>query len=91
MIKSKFELGQVAATPGALALAESGINIMAYLNRHANCDWGDMSQADKKENDLSLEKGFRIMSSYKLPTGDKLWIITERDRSVTTFLLPEEY
>jgi hypothetical protein len=52
---------------------------------------GDLSDEDRKENDYSLEHGFRLLSSYRTNTGDKLWIITESDRSVTTLLLPEEY
>jgi hypothetical protein len=32
-----------------------------------------------------------LLSSYKTAKGDKLWIITEADRSATTLLLPEEY
>jgi hypothetical protein len=31
------------------------------------------------------------MSSYQLTETEKVWIITEADRSVTTLLLPEEY
>jgi len=32
------------------------------------------------------------MSSYKLnERGDKLWVITEADRSSTCLLLPDEY
>jgi len=40
---------------------------------------------------LSLQHGWRILSAYTLSTGVKFWIITEADRSVTTFLLPDEY
>lgn len=37
-------------------------------------------------------EGFRILSAYTLPrTKVKLWVIIEADRSLTTFLLPEEY
>jgi hypothetical protein len=32
-----------------------------------------------------------LLSAYKTNAGDRLWIITEADRSVTTLLLPEEY
>jgi len=35
--------------------------------------------------------GSRLMSSYPITETEKLWIITEADRSVTTLLLPEEY
>jgi hypothetical protein len=51
----------------------------------------DLSDEDRKENDYSLEHGFRLLSAYRTNAGDKLWIITESDRSVTTLLLPEEY
>jgi hypothetical protein len=50
----------------------------------------DLSDEDRKENDYSLEHGFRLLSAYRTHAGDKLWIITESDRSVTTLLLPEE-
>jgi hypothetical protein len=40
---------------------------------------------------LSLKYGFRLLSSYQVTDSEKLWVITEADRSVTTLLLPEEY
>ena len=40
---------------------------------------------------MSVKEGFWILSAYQLETGVKVWIITEWDRSVTTFLLTEEY
>jgi len=43
------------------------------------------------ENELSLKHGLRLLSSYPVTETEKLWIITEADRSVTTLLLPEEY
>ena len=58
---------------------------------HVNGDWGDLEDEDKKENELSVKEGFRILSAYHLDTGAKVWVITEWDRSVTTILLPEEY
>ncbi len=85
-----FPSGQIVATPGALELAEQGIDLLAYLQRHLCGDWGELCDEDKAENDFSLKNGFRLMSAYPTPSG-KLWIITEADRSVTTFLLPEEY
>lgn len=65
--------------------------IIKSLKRHATGDWGDLGDEDKKENALSLEKGFRLLSSYKYKDGTKIWIITEADRSATTILYPEEY
>jgi hypothetical protein len=54
-------------------------------------DWGDLDPVDWRENDRALRDATRILSSYHLPTGEKIWIITEWDRSVTTLLLPREY
>ena len=86
-----FELGQIVATPGALAaLKKAGQQPGEFLTRHVNREWGDLSDEDRKENDYSLEHGFRRLSAYRSNAGDKLWIITESDRSVT-LLLPEEY
>ena len=87
-----FELGQIVATPGALAaLKKAGQQPGEFLTRHINRDWGDLDEEDRKENEHSLEHGFRLLSAYKTNAGDRLWIITEADRSVTTLLLPEEY
>ena len=85
-----FNPGQIVATPGALSLAEQGIDLLAFLQRHLIGDWGDLCAEDKAENNFSLANGFRLLSAYETPAGS-LWIITEADRSVTTFLLPEEY
>lgn len=86
-----FHLGQIVSTPGALTLmSENEINGVELLTRHCSGDWGDLSDFDKQENELSLKEGFRILSSYKTK-GGKIWIITEADRSATTFLLPSEY
>ena len=60
------------------------------LTRHVTGDWGDLGEEDKKENELSVKKGFRILSAYTLKNGERAWIITEADRSVTTILLPSD-
>ena len=85
-----FKYGQIIATPGALILAENGVNLLKYVERHLSGDWGDLDDEDKAENDFSVMNRFRILSAYNTPSG-RLWVITEADRSVTTFLLPEEY
>ena len=88
-----FSLGKIVSTPGALdALARANQQPDHFLNRHVKGDWGaELSEEDKAENEYSLQHGFRILSSYKTAAGEKLWLITESDRSVTTLLLPEEY
>jgi hypothetical protein len=87
-----FPPGQIVATPGALALLEqANKSPLDFLSRHFRGDWGDLCLDDKTENELSLKYGFRLMSSYQVTEAEKLWIITEADRSVTTLLLPAEY
>lgn len=86
-----FPLGQIVATPGALALLDRGaVNAASLIQRHKSGDWGNVPPEDAEQNDASVVNGNRIMSSY--PIGDdRLWIITEADRSSTTLLLPDEY
>ena len=87
-----FDLGQVVGTPGAIrALAEAEQDPVELLARHVTGDWGDLPDEAKAENELSVEKGYRVFSAYKLDTGVKVWVITEWDRSATTILLPVEY
>ena len=82
-----FSSGEILATPGALGL---GVDLMPYLFRHLTGDWGDVDEFDKQQNDLAVKDGSRVLSAYQTPVG-KLWLITECDRSATTFLLPDEY
>jgi hypothetical protein len=87
-----FPAGQIVATPGALTLLEqANQSPLEFLSRHLRGDWGDLCQDDKTENELSLKHGFRLLSSYQVTDTERLWIITEADRSVTTLLLPAEY
>ena len=87
-----FSLGMVVGTQGAVdALEEAGQSPQEFLDRHVRGDWGDVPEADKHENDYSVQHGFRILSSYTTRAGDRIWIITEADRSATTILLPDEY
>ena len=88
----RFPLGRVVATPGALAALEKAEQLPTeFLDRHVNGDWGEVPEADKQENELSVEQGFRILSAYTTSAGDKIWILTEADRSATILMLPEEY
>ena len=89
--RTLFALGQVVSTPNALRFAEAEyIDLLALLVRHQSGDWGDVSEKDRESNEEALLMPLRIMSSYKF-SNDKIWIITEADRSVTTILLPSDY
>jgi hypothetical protein len=88
----QFNSGKILTTPGALEALDANYGLLFdLLLRHLSCDWGDIPAEDAEANREALANGWRILSSYPQPTGARIWIITEADRSVTTVLLPEEY
>jgi hypothetical protein len=87
---ARFPLGRIVATRNAVEKL-TWDDILPAIKRHLAGDWGDVCADDRKENELSLEKGFRLLSVYRSFTGVKFWIITEADRSATTVLMPEDY
>ena len=98
MARFSFKLGQIVATPGALeACAEDYLRFC--LMNHMLGDWGKVCREDAAINDAAVKNGDRILSAYPIDPkkpckgfGENcLWIITEADRSATTFLLPAEY
>lgn len=86
----KFPLGRIVATPGALAAVPND-ELLAALTRHHQGDWGDLCDEDWQENERSLRVGDRLHSVFKTKAGVRFYLITERDRSATTALLPDEY
>lgn len=100
--RSKFELGPIVATPGALAACSpQRMSVCLYL--HSRGDWGDISAEDKALNDQSLVDGERVLSAYArvlsayaidtskpIKDGDNcLWIITEWKLHANTLQLSE--
>lgn len=91
MSTPRFLLGDVVATPSALTLMKRHrADARDFLSRHQQGDWGVVDQEDAARNDYAAANGERTFSVYAFGK-DRIWIITERDRSVTTILLPEEY
>jgi len=88
-----FGMGRIMATPGALeTLRAVGMSASTFLARHESGVWGNLDAEDRRANDRALMEGTRIFSSYALgDTGERVWIITEADRSYTTVLRPDEY
>ncbi len=87
-----FAVGELVSTQGALmALLRAGQSPVQFLERHVCGDWGDLCAEDVAENEYAVAHGLRILSSYTTSAGDRIWLITEADRSATTFLLPDEY
>lgn len=98
----KFSLGKVfvtAAINDVLSVEKAFEEFVnASISRHHRGDWGDCSEEDAQFNDEALQNGTRIFSVYLLPENlkwvsreEKIWIITEADRSSTMVLWPSEY
>jgi len=97
----ELKLGELVATCGIESEMEEAYGFrdfcMHCVLRHRALDWGDICDEDKQSNDWAVMNGERILSAYTIPRfycigyAQKIWIITERDRSVTTILFPHEY
>ena len=72
-------------------MEQTGQDPAELLARHVTGDWGELAEEDRAENDYSVKNGLRVLSAYTLENGEKIWIISEADRSATTFLKPSEY
>ena len=90
----KFSLGKLVMTRAVHDKMNSDIDfaigVLDSFERYNRCDWGDLCEEDKAENELALKDGERIFALYNIGS-DKIYIITEWDRSVTTILFPYEY
>ncbi|KDB08045.1 hypothetical protein LIG30_2844 [Burkholderia sp. lig30] len=81
----RFKLGRIFATPDALeVIAKAQVSIIDLLIRHVRGDWGELSESDRQQNELSIEAGLRLLSNYHLPDQTRILVITEWDRSHTT-------
>jgi hypothetical protein len=97
-MKHSFQLGQIFATPGALALLEKhNMNMKHIIARYREGDWGDSEDDDWKANDNAIDPNNtdcypgRIVASYYIGNTDEIWCITESSREGTTLLLPDEF
>ncbi|MDW3687607.1 hypothetical protein RA280_38925 [Cupriavidus sp. CV2] len=90
--KPLFRPGKILATPGALDLLErTGTGPFLLLHRHCRGDWGTVCDEDAAANSQAILVGNRILSAYDLGNEpERVWVITEADRSATTLLLPCE-
>ncbi|PRY03201.1 hypothetical protein B0G73_11654 [Paraburkholderia sp. BL25I1N1] len=91
--KFPFPLGRTVATAGALdALQRAGISPFNLLVRHQCGDWGELDTEDRAANERAVSEGTRILSVYHVGSDrEKLWVISEWDRSATTILRADEY
>ena len=87
-----YLLGRIVLTRSAAqALRDAGDSAITYIRKHARLDQGALCDDDYKANLWALRNDGRIFSSFVLASGEKLWVITEADRSSTCLLLPSDY
>lgn len=84
-----FDLGKICATQ-AVAECFNQCTLMALLDRYSCGDWGNLCDEDKEANMEALKYGGRIFACYNVE-NERIYIITEADRSYTTLLFSYEY
>ena len=94
-LDSIFPYGRLLVTSTVAVKQDEDEGFLAFvlksLKRHLLGDWGDVNEKDAQANNASLKQGLRLVSAYQSETYPEIWIITERDRSITTVLFPNEY
>jgi hypothetical protein len=89
---NRFPLGQIVATPAALeAIQEAGQTPDFFLAKHVQGDWGEVDDEDKRANEEALVSGERLLSAYRTLKNERIWVITEADRSSSCLLLSSDY
>ena len=89
-VVAKFPSGRIVGTPGAVeAMKRAGQEPAEFLDRHFQGDWGEVEDADANEH--ALQHGLRLLSVYHTKEGERLFVITEADRSSTAIMLPSDY
>jgi len=87
-----FQPGRLLMTPGVTRLVhDHQFNLMSYLSRHLSGDWGDISETDRRANQLALRDGDALRSAYQVTPDLRLLIVTAARRDVTTARLPGEH
>jgi hypothetical protein len=66
-------LGEAFCTMGALAAFAGAIDedLNSFLARHANGDWGEVNEHDRRANEYALHHSLRVLSSYTLSSGER--------------------
>ena len=103
--KMSFSIGRLVQTIGIVQATSKNskfyLFLMNCITRHKSNDWGDCCEEDWKNNDAAVIVGERILSVYNLPEDfkslgqnsrdNRIWIITEWNRTNSTVLFPSEY
>jgi len=74
------------------ALQKAGQSPSEFLSLHVRGQWGDIPEEDRRENEYSLQRGFRLLSSYRTNANETIWVVTEslvRNRLFWAWFLPQ--
>jgi len=86
-----FPHGNILATPSVISVTTEEER-STFLLRHQIGSWEETPKEDRMQNMIGLTMGFRILSLHTAHlSGQKVWLITEADRSSTTMILPDKY
>ncbi len=100
MVTPAVQLGQLVTTASISSHMSADLSFHTFIftsvSRHHEGDWGEVCEEDRFVNDLALTSGSRLVSVYYCSSdhsyeSDRIFIITEADRSVTTVLWAGEY
>ena len=95
----KFKSGKLFMTAAIHERSDTDIEFAKFviesLRKHLKGNWGDITEDDKRLNDLAITETHhnRVFSAYNFKGNedDRIWIITEYDRTYTTILFPTDY
>lgn len=90
ILNPRFPIGHLVATPAAIEAAPKEV-LLGFLHRHISCDWGDVTEKDARANNYAMHHELRIISCYLTADKERVFVITEADRSSTTVLMADEY
>ena len=89
-----FSLGKLYTTISVNnQMSKSGkfaLEVVSALKQYTACEWGDLSDNDKKRNDHAAKSGNgMILAAYKTTEG-RIYIKTDEDRSQTVVMFCDE-
>lgn len=91
VMKPRFKLGVLVATPAVIELlAAAGVPVWSLVSRHVSGDYGEVDEHDRQANEDAIATGERILSAYTV-AAERVWVLTEADRSSTCVLLASQY
>lgn len=92
-LKTYIELGHISISKILMShLCEYGINIIPFLIKHSESDFGKISDENRIANEIAIEinQGM-ILSCYGLEDGKEILIITEFKPLRTQAMFLSEY